>query len=64
VRDEAYLRPDEVHELRGDATKAKAKLGWKVTTTFPELVYEMLEHDLKLEGVDPAKHLRRLPQRD
>jgi GDPmannose 4,6-dehydratase len=64
VRDEAYLRPAEVHELRGDATKAKTKLGWKVTTTFAELVHEMLEHDLQLEGVDPANHLRKLPPRD
>src|ERR1700730_382773 len=64
VRDEAYLRPAEVHELRGDATKARTKLGWKVTTTFAELVHEMLEHDLKLGGVAPAKHLRKLPPRD
>ncbi len=57
VFDEAFLRPAEVHELRGDASKAAKKLGWKPKTTFEELVHEMLEHDLKLEGVDPAKHL-------
>src|SRR5260221_10806858 len=57
VVDEAYLRPAEVHELRGDASKARKQLGWKPTTTFEQLVHEMLEHDLQLEGVDPAKHL-------
>jgi len=64
VRDEAYLRPSEVNELCGDASKAKRTLGWKPKTTFAELVHEMLEHDLKLEGVDPAKHLGKLPSRD
>jgi len=59
VVDEAYLRPAEVDELRGDASKAFKRLGWKPKTTFDELVYEMLEHDLTLEGVDPAKHLRK-----
>jgi GDPmannose 4,6-dehydratase len=57
VIDAAYMRPADVTELRGDASKAAKKLGWKPTTTFAELVHEMLEHDLTLEGVDPAKHL-------
>ena len=57
VADEAFLRPAEVNELRGDASKAAKKLGWKPKTTFEDLVYDMLEHDLKLEGVDPSKHL-------
>jgi GDPmannose 4,6-dehydratase len=61
VTDDAYLRPAEVNELRGDASKAAKKLGWKPKTTFEELVREMLEHDLQLEGVDPSKHLRKPP---
>ena len=59
VVDEAYMRPAEVHELRGDASKARKVLGWKPKTTFDELVREMLEHDLDAEGVDPAQHLVR-----
>jgi GDPmannose 4,6-dehydratase len=59
VVDEAYMRPAEVHELRGDASKATKLLGWKPKTTFEELVREMLENDLGLEGVDPTKHLVR-----
>ena len=61
VEDEAYLRPAEVHELRGDATKALKNLGWKPQTSFNDLVYEMLENDLALEGVNPVEHLRRPP---
>jgi GDPmannose 4,6-dehydratase len=61
VMDEAFLRPADVHELRGDATKAIKRLGWKPQTMFHDLVYEMLEHDLTLEGVDPAKHLHKVP---
>ena len=57
--DEAFVRPAEVHELRGDSSKAAEKLGWRPKTSFEELVREMLEHDLTLEGVDPAKHLRK-----
>jgi hypothetical protein len=47
--------------LQGDASKAAKKLGWRPKTTFAELVHEMLENDLKLEGVDPAKHLKKPP---
>jgi GDPmannose 4,6-dehydratase len=64
IVDQAYMRPSEVHELRGDPSKAAKKLGWKPKITFNELVYEMLEHDLKLEGVDPAKHLRKAAAAD
>jgi len=58
VVDQAYMRPAEVNELRGDASKARKKLGWEPKTSFESLVHEMLEHDLRLEGVDPIKHLR------
>jgi GDPmannose 4,6-dehydratase len=61
VSDEAYMRPADVHELRGDASKAAAKLGWQPRISFEEMVREMLEHDLALEGVDPAKHLKKVP---
>ena len=61
VSDDAYMRPADVNELRGDASKAAAKLGWKPHTTFEELVREMLENDLQLEGVDPARHLKKVP---
>jgi GDPmannose 4,6-dehydratase len=43
--DPRYFRPTEVETLLGDPTKAKNKLGWTPTTTFEELVREMIESD-------------------
>jgi GDPmannose 4,6-dehydratase len=46
--DESLLRPTEVDLLRGDASKAKQKLGWSPKVTFRELARLMADHDLKL----------------
>ena len=43
--DPRYFRPTEVETLLGDPSKAKAKLGWTPTTSFAELVREMVEAD-------------------
>ncbi|MDH3459667.1 MAG: GDP-mannose 4,6-dehydratase [Burkholderiaceae bacterium] len=43
--DPRYFRPTEVETLLGDPSKAKAKLGWEPTTTFDELVREMVASD-------------------
>jgi GDPmannose 4,6-dehydratase len=43
--DPRYFRPTEVETLLGDPTKAKEKLGWVPTTSFEELVREMVESD-------------------
>ena len=40
-----YFRPSEVEELLGDASKAKAELGWVPEITFDELIREMVERD-------------------
>ncbi len=45
--DPRYFRPTEVETLLGDASKARDKLGWVPTTTFSELVAEMVREDLK-----------------
>ena len=50
--DEKYLRPTEVEELCGDASKAGRGLGWAAQTTFRDLVRLMLEHDLGEAGVE------------
>ncbi|EKV25907.1 GDP-mannose 4,6-dehydratase [Caenispirillum salinarum AK4] len=44
--DPRYFRPTEVEELLGDATKARDVLGWTHTTTFAELVEDMVRSDL------------------
>ena len=63
--DPRYFRPTEVETLLGDPSKAKAKLGWTPTTTFDELVREMVESDytaarrdslIKLAGFQAYDH--------
>ncbi|MEN9499169.1 MAG: hypothetical protein RIS83_988 [Pseudomonadota bacterium] len=44
--DPAFLRPAEVEVLLGDASKAKAKLGWSARTSIEDLISEMVEADL------------------
>lgn len=46
--DKKYLRPTEVDNLMGDASRAKTKLGWQPKISFEELVSEMVEADLAL----------------
>jgi GDPmannose 4,6-dehydratase len=43
--DPRYFRPTEVETLLGDPTKARERLGWTPTTTFEQLVQEMVESD-------------------
>jgi GDPmannose 4,6-dehydratase len=44
--DPRYFRPTEVDALRGDPTKACARLGWRHRTGFDQLVKEMVDADL------------------
>ena len=46
-QDPRFFRPAEVDVLRGDATKAKEKLGWTPKTSFEDLVRKMVRKDLK-----------------
>ena len=54
-----YFRPTEVETLLGDCTKAKTQLCWAPKTSFKELVEMMIEHDLKLAGLDRKDVLKR-----
>ncbi len=45
--DPRYFRPTEVELLLGDPTKAEQKLGWKHTTSFRDMVKEMVQSDLQ-----------------
>ena len=47
--DERFLRPAEVDLLVGDASKARSELKWESQYSFPELVREMVQADLKLQ---------------
>jgi GDPmannose 4,6-dehydratase len=46
--DPRYLRPTEVDELRGDASRAREVLGWKPEVSFDELIARMIAADLAL----------------
>ncbi|PSC70528.1 GDP-mannose 4,6-dehydratase [Micractinium conductrix] len=50
--DPRYFRPTEVETLLGDPSDAHERLGWKPTTTFEQLVKEMVEEDLLLARRD------------
>src|SRR5438876_2077797 len=45
--DPRYFRPTEVQSLLGEPAKAREKLGWTPTTSFSDLVAEMVREDLK-----------------
>jgi GDPmannose 4,6-dehydratase len=45
-QDPRFMRPAEVDELVGDASKARERLGWKPTVGFTELVHLMVDSDV------------------
>jgi len=45
--DARYFRPTEVDALLGDATRAREILGWEPKIAFKDLVFEMVDSDLK-----------------
>jgi len=47
VIDPAFYRPAEVEVLLGDASKARAKLGWAPKIALKDLIREMVEADLE-----------------
>ncbi|TMC48086.1 MAG: GDP-mannose 4,6-dehydratase [Chloroflexi bacterium] len=49
VSDPRFLRPAEVDLLIGDATKARTRLGWQPTVSFPALVARMVDNDIRLQ---------------
>ena len=46
VIDPRFLRPADVADLVGDASKARRELGWTPTVSFEGLVHMMVDHDL------------------
>jgi GDPmannose 4,6-dehydratase len=47
VQDPRFFRPAEVDLLVADSAKAAAKLGWRPTVSFEQLVRMMVEADLR-----------------
>ncbi|MDP3618302.1 MAG: GDP-mannose 4,6-dehydratase, partial [Ramlibacter sp.] len=54
--DPRYFRPTEVELLIGDASKAKAKLGWSHETKWQDLCAEMVEQDLIVVAKEQRRH--------
>ncbi len=50
--DPRYFRPTEVDVLVGDASKARARLGWRHRVKFDDLVAELVTGDLRGAGVN------------
>ena len=48
--DERFMRPAEVPDLKGDASKAQARLGWAPHTSFEALVHMMVDADVARYG--------------
>ena len=46
--DERFIRPADVDQLVGDATKAREQLGWEPRVTFEGLIEMMVDHDVAL----------------
>lgn len=45
--DKRFIRPADVPELRGDASKARKVLGWEPAVSFDELVKIMVQEDIR-----------------
>ena len=45
---ERYLRPEELQFLKGDCSKAREKLGFKLEYTFETMLDDMIDHWLKV----------------
>jgi GDPmannose 4,6-dehydratase len=56
--DPSFLRLAEVPDLVADSSKARQTLGWEPSTSFSEMIREMLEVDLAAAGIDAADVLK------
>ncbi len=47
TQSEEYMRPEELHYLRGDSTKARKELGWNPKISFEDMMSEMVNYWMK-----------------
>ena len=60
VIDPAFYRPAEVDILLGDASKARAKLGWEPQIALDQLIREMVDADLaRVQSEPPSQEVTR-----
>ncbi len=53
--DPEFFRPAEVHQLVGDASKARKKLGWGPEVSLEDLIKIMVDCDMELMGFDATQ---------
>ncbi len=51
-QDPAFLRPLEVDDLRGDASRARRELDWRPRTKFADMITRMTEHELERASIE------------
>jgi GDPmannose 4,6-dehydratase len=49
-QDQKHFRPEELHDLKGDPSKLRNKLGWKPKYTFETMLDEMINYWLEYYG--------------
>jgi GDPmannose 4,6-dehydratase len=49
-QDQKHFRPEELHDLKGDSSKLRNKLGWKPKYTFESMIDEMIKYWLEYYG--------------
>jgi GDPmannose 4,6-dehydratase len=47
VQDDKFLRPEELHNLKGDSSKLRKLTGWKPIYTFESMLDEMIDYWIK-----------------
>ncbi|ABX12050.1 GDP-mannose 4,6-dehydratase [Nitrosopumilus maritimus] len=52
--DESLMRPTDIEDLVGDASKARKNLNWEPKTSFKELVKKMMDHDIEYHKQHPS----------
>lgn len=52
VIDGKHFRPEELHDLKGDSSKIRVKLGWKPKYTFKSMLDEMIDYWLDYYTVE------------
>lgn len=53
--DPKFVRPTEIHETRGDASRIRRELGWHPSVTFEELVHIMVDAELEAQRSADAR---------
>lgn len=48
LHDQAFMRPTDIPVLLGDPSETEARIGWRATVQFDEIVERLVKHDLQL----------------